>query len=156
MKAGRHRISSKTFSRQEWKAVKKNQDPRYQYLGAIPGLPTKMVVDFKDFFMVPCELIYREIENGSVTRAVEMNSPYKEHVLQRFAWYLMRVGLPKDFDQLIEVARIISEPSTAQQQPAVNADFTAPIVTAPEVATQPQSDGSTTTPTGKEPEPSTE
>jgi hypothetical protein len=100
LKSGQHRAGAKQFGRNEWKPVVKNQDPRYQYLGT-PTVGTEpWVVDFKSYFMVPCDFLYGELKQGAVKRAVEMKSPYKEHLLQRFAWYLMRVGLPVDFDQL--------------------------------------------------------
>ena len=97
---GKHRPESKSFNHKEWKPVERNQDPRYEYVGLVPGVGKCLVVDFKDFFMVPCEFLYSELAVGSVKRLAEMESPYKEHLLQRFAWYLMRVGLPVDFHQL--------------------------------------------------------
>ena len=99
--AGKHRERAKTFSRnKEWKPVTQNQDPRYQYLGFVPAARQVLVADFKDYFLVPCDFLYEEMDQGRVARLSEMKSPYKEHVLQRFAWYLMRVGLPVDFAML--------------------------------------------------------
>ena len=100
LKAGKHRDQAKQFGSKEWKPVAQNKEPRYQYLGNIPGLGEPLVADFKDYFMVPCSFLYDELWAQRVLRLVEMESPYKEHLLQRFAWYLMRVGLPTDFADL--------------------------------------------------------
>lgn len=100
VKAGLHRGQAKKFGRSEWKAVIKNQDPRYQFLGFVPGAGKILVVDFKDYFMAPCGFLYNEVNSKNVSRVAQMDSPYKEHLLQRFAWYLMRVGLPVDFEYL--------------------------------------------------------
>ena len=100
LKSGQHRQQAKKFGKREWKPVKQNQDPRYQYLGYVPVANHILVVDFKDFFMVPCEFLYNELASGKVVRVSEMDIPYKQHLLQRFAWYLMRVGLPVDFENL--------------------------------------------------------
>lgn len=100
LKAGKHRPRAKEFGRKEWKPVIQNLDPRYQYLGYVPPAGGRLVVDFKDYFMVPSAFLYNEMEAGRVTRICEMKSPWKEHLLQRFAWYLMRVGLPIEFEKL--------------------------------------------------------
>lgn len=100
VRAGSHREQAQKFNAKEWKAVERNQDPRYEFIGAVPGEGLSLVVDFKDYFMVPCRLLYAQLAAGSVKRVKEMDSPYREHVLQRFAWYLMRVGLPVDFHRL--------------------------------------------------------
>jgi hypothetical protein len=100
VKAGIHRPQAMKFGRREWKPVEHNKEPRYQYLGSVPSTNCKLVADFKDFMMVPCTFLYDELHAGNVQRVAEMNTPYKEHLLQRFAGYLMRVGLPIDFHRL--------------------------------------------------------
>lgn len=100
LKAGTHRAQAKRFSREEWKAVKQNRDPRYQFLGYVPTADAVLVADFKDFFMVPCDFLYRELQSQAIRRIAEMDTPYREHTMQRFCWYMMRVGLPTDFEYL--------------------------------------------------------
>ena len=100
LKAGMHRERAKKFSGKEWKPVTQNNDPRYQFLGYVPQLNKTVVADFKDFFLVPCELLYNEMQERKIARLAQMETPYKEHTLQRFAWYLMRIGLPLPFHQL--------------------------------------------------------
>lgn len=100
LKAGMHRPNAQKFGSKEWRPVEQNQSPRYQYFGWVPPLGKQLVADFKDSFMVPCDFLYAELDAHSAQRAVQMDSPYKEHLLQRFAWYLMRVGLPIDFHML--------------------------------------------------------
>jgi hypothetical protein len=101
-KAGKHRDKATALGSKEWRTVQQNQSPRYQFLGHVPQLGGRYVADFKDFFMVPCDFLYEEIRSERAKRATEMVSPYREHLLQRFAWYLMRVGLPRDFHDLVE------------------------------------------------------
>ncbi len=100
VRAGTHRGAAKHFSSKEWKPVIKNQDPRYQYLGHVEVANSCFVADFKDYFMVPSDFLYGQLDSDDVGRVAEMDSPWKEHLLQRFAWYLMRVGLPLNFDEL--------------------------------------------------------
>jgi len=72
--------------------------PSYQYSASFLGrsLPR---ADFKNYFMVPCDLSTSELAEDRIQRAVQMNSPYKEHVLQRFCVVPNAMwGLPLDFE----------------------------------------------------------
>ncbi|MFH0899103.1 MAG: hypothetical protein V2A73_00595 [Pseudomonadota bacterium] len=102
VRTGTHRPEAQKFSSREFKSVEQNQDPRYEYLGFVPNVGKKLVADFKDFFMTSCDFLYSEVDGNTVIRLAEMETPYREHVQQRFAWYLMRVGLPVDFHRLPE------------------------------------------------------
>jgi hypothetical protein len=97
IKAGTHRPGAKKFGRAEWKPVTQNKEPRYQYLGYIPAADSVLVVDFKDYFMVPCDYLYGLLDGNGAERVCELDSPWRDHLLQRFAGYLMRIGLPTDF-----------------------------------------------------------
>ena len=100
VKAGTYRKDAKKFASREWKPVYHNQDPRYQYLGYIPKIGGCFVADFKTLFMVPAGYLYDQLNINTIQRVVAMDTPYKEYVVQRFAGYLMRIGLPVDFDRL--------------------------------------------------------
>jgi hypothetical protein len=97
IKAGTHRAGAKKFGRQEWKPVTQNKEPRYQYLGFVRDTDAVLVADFKDYFMVPCDYLYGLLDEGTSARVAELGSPWRDHLLQRFAGYLMRIGLPTDF-----------------------------------------------------------
>lgn len=100
IKGGTHRNGAVRLGSREWKLVASNREPRYQYLGYVPQAGAELVADFKDFFVVSGEYVYQCLEDGKATRLAEMADPYRQHALQRFATYLMRVGLPVNFQQL--------------------------------------------------------
>ena len=86
-----------------WKRVKQNKDERYHFLEKVPidsdaageGLP-EMGIDFKRYFTLPTEEVYRWIELGQTKRRAVLCSPYLEHLSSRFAYFMSRVGLPRD------------------------------------------------------------
>jgi len=86
-----------------WDRVKKNKDERYHFLERIPGdldfcgegLP-ELSADFKRYFTLPTDEIYRRIELGMTRRRTVLCTPYLEHLSSRFAFYLSRVGLPRE------------------------------------------------------------
>ncbi|MDI7269831.1 MAG: hypothetical protein QME96_17715, partial [Myxococcota bacterium] len=89
-----------------WSIVRQNREPRFQYLGCLPfgsSQPTNVVADFKDFFSVPCEYLYKMLtaEAPAVKRVASLREVYREHLLQRFGWFLTRIGLQKDFHELV-------------------------------------------------------
>lgn len=85
--------------------VKKNDDFRFHCLQEIEptsdslkiGIPT-LVVSFKRYFTVPMDDLLKRIELGETIRRSRMESPYFEHLLHRFGYYLSRVGLPVNHD----------------------------------------------------------
>src|SRR3989442_2935496 len=91
VRAGRHRPAAQQFARKEWGFLEANRDPRFQHLGPVCAVGRPLVADFKDSFMVQSNYLYDEIRLGTVRRVTAMDSPYKEHLLQRFASYMMRV-----------------------------------------------------------------
>ncbi len=86
-----------------WKRIKINKDERYQFLENIPpeldacgtGLP-EFGIDFKKYFTIPTEEVYRRIELGHTKRRSVLCSPYCEHLSSRFSYFLGRIGLPED------------------------------------------------------------
>ena len=106
VRAGTYRPGASRIRSDAAKIVRQNREPRYQYLGFVPQVGKCLVVDFKDFFALPCRLLYDELksEGAPACRLASINSPYKEHIAQRYAWYSSRIGLPKNFDELVEPA----------------------------------------------------
>jgi hypothetical protein len=94
------------MSRKFWETIRSNKAERYQYLAAVPtdvdssGTSTKeLIVDFKNYFAVQTVEVYRQIratEGQSATPLAILNVPWREHLQQRFATYLGRIGLPVD------------------------------------------------------------
>ncbi|WP_428488288.1 hypothetical protein [Rhodopila sp.] len=87
--------------RDVWKAVIQNNHERYHYLEEIPsrsdqsatGIPD-LIVDFRRFFTLSPQEIYRQIEMASMKRRCMLLPPYKEHLQTRAAFYFQRVTLP--------------------------------------------------------------
>lgn len=86
-----------------WNRVKQNKDERYHFLQKIDaagdsageGIP-ELCVDFKKYFTIPTDEVYRRIEIGEARRRSVLTSPYLEHFSGRFAYYLSRIALPLD------------------------------------------------------------
>ena len=89
-----------------WGSIKSNHHERYQFLEKVPphqdlsvmGLP-ELVVDFKRYFTLPRDDVYRQITPGSAqgaSRRCRIMTPYREHLQSRFANHLSRIGLPLD------------------------------------------------------------
>ncbi|MGA2584439.1 MAG: hypothetical protein ABSG31_14275 [Tepidisphaeraceae bacterium] len=86
-----------------WKRVTQNLDIRFQCLEAVPaeqdsarqGLPS-LGCDFRRFFTVPTDEIYKRIELGQIARRTHLVTPYAEHLLYRFCNFQARVPLPEN------------------------------------------------------------
>lgn len=84
-------------------AIQSNRNPRFHFLQRVEsgcdrlneGLP-ELTIDFKRYFTIPPDELYRRVELGEAVRRCALVSPYLEHLGQRFAAYLSRVGLPTD------------------------------------------------------------
>jgi hypothetical protein len=85
-----------------WKRMRQNRDERYHFLEAVPaaldacsqGLPD-MILDFKRCFTLPAPEIYRQLGlKDGVKRRCRLETPYREHLQSRAAYYLQRVMLP--------------------------------------------------------------
>jgi hypothetical protein len=86
-----------------WSQVKVNKHERYQFLQKVEasgdalgyGLP-EMGIDFKRYFAIPTDEVYRRLELGEAKRRCILVSPYMEHLCCRFAHFLSRIALPID------------------------------------------------------------
>lgn len=74
------------------KKIMNNEDPRFHFLHFEDGfeLPD-MVIDFKHFYTVSTEYLYRNINN----RVCSLSELYREKISQRFAYFISRIGLPE-------------------------------------------------------------
>ena len=86
-----------------WRRIRINKDERYQFLQRIGSVQDaagqdlpELGIDFKRYFTIPADEVYRRIELGEAQRRCVLNSPYLEHFCVRFANYLSRVALPAD------------------------------------------------------------
>ena len=86
-----------------WAGVKVNKNERYHFLQLVdPSCDAQQIglselgIDFKRFFAIPTDEVYRRIELGLVKRRCVLVSPYLEHLSSRFAYFLSRVALPQD------------------------------------------------------------
>lgn len=84
-------IQNKNYNSKLKDKFENNELPRYHYL-KFPesSQDMEMIVDFKHFFTVSTEMMYRNI--GS--RLCSIDVLYRERLCQRFANYLSRIGLP--------------------------------------------------------------
>ncbi len=96
-------------NRNEWKSLKisPNKNERFQFLQKVAppcdaqqiGLD-ELAIDFKRYFTVPSDEMYRRIELGEAKRRCVLNSPYLEHLSSRFGYFMSRVALPEDHSSL--------------------------------------------------------
>ena len=106
----------KTIGSKLWERIRINKDERYHFLQKAEadsdalrqGLP-ELGIDFKHYFTIPTDEIYKRIELGEAKRRCILVSPYLEHLRSRFAYFLSRVALPENH---------ISEPTLKVVQPS--------------------------------------
>ena len=85
-----------------WRRVIGNNNERYHLLSPIPpecdllgtGIPN-LILDFKDFFTLPPEEIYKQCASGQAHRRSRLDMPYREHLQCRAAFYFQRIMLPE-------------------------------------------------------------
>jgi hypothetical protein len=91
------------LGRKEWrKLIAPNQSERFQYLQRMEiaqdlqgqGMAA-MAMDFRLCFTIPTDEVYYRLTQG-IRRRARLNSPYVEHLAQRFFRFHARVALPVD------------------------------------------------------------
>jgi hypothetical protein len=93
---------NENLASKDWRLIKENKNERFQFLHAVKpeddlkgaGLP-ELAIDFRLYFTVRTEEVYRRIDHGTVRRC-RLSTPYVEHLADRFSHYLARVALPQD------------------------------------------------------------
>lgn len=111
--SGTHYSELNRKMRDAWKSqarndLKNNQTPRYHYL-VFPKdyrIPPS-IIDFKHYFCVDVEYLMQLRKGGNfICKIAEL---YREHISQRFAYYLSRIGLP-GMDEIKEDSNIRGTP----------------------------------------------
>lgn len=77
----------------QWRQVKSNNNARYHYLIGAPDYQVPdLAVDFKHFFTIPRNVLYRsDYKDKYIATISEL---FRENLSMRFAQYLSRIGLP--------------------------------------------------------------
>lgn len=86
-----------------WKRVNQHQEERYHFFPSAPatsdargeGLP-ELVADFKRYFTVPTDEVYRRLELQQFQRRCFLISPYMQHLVTRCFHFHLRVALPDE------------------------------------------------------------
>jgi hypothetical protein len=94
--------SSPRKSSDIWNRIRNNSDERYHFFQRVEpehdlegvGLD-ELGIDFKRFFTIPTDEVYRRIELGEAKRRCCLESPYLEHFCRRFSNFISRVALPQ-------------------------------------------------------------
>lgn len=83
-----------TFSSKKVKGVKGNDKyKRYHFLSKESDfLIPELVIDFKHFFTLPRDFLYKQRKNKYVA---SLNEIFREELSQRFSNYLSRIGIPE-------------------------------------------------------------
>lgn len=88
-----------------WKRVIQNKDERYQCLEVVPNEQdtqttgiASLGIDFKRYFTIPIDEVYKRIKVGQVHRRCRLITPYAEHLVSRFFYFQSRFALPQDHD----------------------------------------------------------
>jgi hypothetical protein len=87
-------LKMQSLSSDQFKRLKQNNDSRYHYLAEEADLQLpELVVDFKHFFSIPRNVIYRDsVSSGYVCSIDDL---FRENLSNRFANYISRIGLPE-------------------------------------------------------------
>lgn len=88
--------------------IRRHSEERYHLLEAVPkeldllqqGIPS-LIIDFRRCYTLPADEVYRQCALGGesgATRRCRLETPYREHLQCRAAFYLQRVALPDESD----------------------------------------------------------
>jgi len=96
VKEGTHledlQLKMQSYTSRKWSDIKSNQNIRYHYLQDEDRLKIpELVIDFKHYYTIPRDFFYKEFFGNYVGTLDQM---FREHLSQRFAHYLSRIGLP--------------------------------------------------------------
>jgi hypothetical protein len=88
-----------------WKRIIQNKDERYHCLEAVPadvdavstGIPS-IAIDFKRYFTISTDEVYKRIAIAQATRRSRLITPYAEHLASRFFYFQLRIATPRNHD----------------------------------------------------------
>jgi len=85
-------LKMNTWTSEQWKSIKQNQNQRFHFLGADLALKMQdLVIDFKNYYTITRDEIYKDY---SELYLVSLDILFREALSQRFAYFLSRIGLP--------------------------------------------------------------
>lgn len=73
------------------KKIIDNEIPRYHYLKFPEAGMPELIIDFKHFFSVNREIMYKQLSK----RLCSIDNLFREKINQRFSYYISRIGLPE-------------------------------------------------------------
>jgi len=97
------KLAGKIQASDLWKKIRQNKDERYQYLKKISanddvlseGVPA-LGIDFKRYFSIPTAEVYVRLKHTNAKRRSQLQTPYREHLSERFFYFQMRIALPSE------------------------------------------------------------
>lgn len=95
---------------------KKGTDPNYHLLDKAPdiGIQDFLIADFRSVYGIHIDSLKHHVKNSETAR-FRLLSPYREHIAQAFARFMMRVGLPQNIPPLTkEEEEIYSKEAKAE------------------------------------------
>ncbi|MCK4658420.1 MAG: hypothetical protein KAV82_02770 [Phycisphaerae bacterium] len=95
-------LSGSAGGKDIWKRVHQNKDERYHCLQQVQpdedstkkGIEA-LGIDFKRYFTVPADEVYKRLKLGEMERRSWLAPPYAQHLATRFFHYQHRVALPE-------------------------------------------------------------
>ncbi len=103
-------------SSKEWRKIKENHTPRFQFLNSVSadqdalgvGLPG-LAVDFRLCFSIRTDELYERLRLVLTKRRCRLQTPYAEHLAQRFHSYQSRIPLAKEHGADSPAASVIGK-----------------------------------------------
>ena len=87
-------------SSKQRRMIKQNRDERYHYFRLSEtdsgSAIDEFYIDFKKMFALPTEYIFHESDTRRIGRIAVLRPPWNQHLIDRFTYFLGRVGLPDD------------------------------------------------------------
>jgi len=85
-------VVQKRITSKPWGEVKKNKNERYHFLHGFQEFQIPdLLIDFKAYFAIPYESLLSFYGAGYLATVNEL---FREHLSQRFSYFLSRIGLP--------------------------------------------------------------
>ena len=90
-------------SSNEWRKIKENLDQRFHFLRGIAvdedaeGIGFQnLAIDFRRYFSIPTSELYERLKLKMTLKRCRLQTPYAEHLANRFHGFQMRVPLSKE------------------------------------------------------------
>lgn len=86
-------IKQQHINSEQFRSIQQNNNSRYHYLkGSVDFEIANLIIDFKLYYTVPYNDLKQKYKSSYVAT---LNELFREHLSQRFANYLSRIGLPE-------------------------------------------------------------